>query len=96
MAQPITWSPRALFKNHPTRYANAQLYNLGAGRGSRQDATIVILVLSRFLGSLYCRAILERTAGAFVCAHDYHALRAVQATQPLQFVAASWLVVGTG
>ena len=35
-------------------------------------------------------------AGAFVCAHDYHAVRTVQAAQPLKFVAVSWLVVGMG
>ena len=34
--------------------------------------------------------------GAFVYTHDYHAVRTVQAAQPLWFVAASWLVVGTG
>ena len=37
-----------------------------------------------------------QTAGAFVCAHDYRAVRTVQAAQPMWFVAASWLVVGTG
>ena len=37
-----------------------------------------------------------QTAGAFVCAPDYRAVCTVQAAQPLYFVAASWLVVGTG
>ena len=37
-----------------------------------------------------------QTAGAFVCAHDYRAVRTVQTAQLLQFVADSWLVVGTG
>ena len=32
----------------------------------------------------------------FVYTHDYRAVRTVQAAQPLYFVAASWLVVGTG
>ena len=37
-----------------------------------------------------------QTAGAFVYTQDYRAVRTAQAAQPLYFVAASWLVVGTG